>query len=124
MTLAFWAILAASLLPILSAGISKWGAKGMDNAAPRVWIENQSGWRRRADWAQRNHQEALPPFAAAVIVASLAHVPQGWADGLAWAFIAIRLGYTAAYVFDYPTIRSLLWSLGFACVVALFVIAA
>ena len=124
MTIAFWAILAASLLPFLCAGISKWGAKGMDNAAPRVWIEKQSGWRRRADWAQRNHQEALPPFAAAVLVAAIAHAPQGYADALAVAFVVIRMAYTAAYVFDRPSLRSALWAVGFACVLALFLIAA
>ena len=124
MTLAFWALLAASLLPILCAGISKAGAKGMDNAAPRLWIETQSGWRRRADWAQRNNIEALPPFIGAVLVASFVHAPQGWIDALAWAFIAIRLAYIAAYVFNVPTVRSLLWALGLACVVGLFIVSA
>lgn len=124
MTIAFWAILVACALPIVCAGISKWGARGLDNAAPRVWIESQSGWRRRADWAQRNHQEALPPFAAAVLVAHLAHAPQVTADMLAAGFIALRVAYTAAYIGNRPSLRSLLWSLGFACVVGLFVVAA
>ena len=124
MTVAFWAILVASLLPIASSVLSKWGAKGMDNAAPRAWIEGLSGWRRRADWAQRNHLEALPPFAAAVIVAHLAHAPQGAANLLAVAFVLVRIAYTAAYVLDRPSIRSLLWSVGFACVIGLYVIAA
>jgi uncharacterized MAPEG superfamily protein len=124
MTIAFWAVLFACVLPVLCAGISKWGARGMDNAAPRAWIETQTGWRRRADWAQRNHQEALAPFAAAVIVAHLAHAPQGPADALAAAFIALRLAYTAAYILNRPHIRSLLWSVGFACVIGLFAIAA
>ena len=123
MTIAFWCILAASLLPILCAGLSKWGARGMDNAAPRVWIETQTGWRRRADWAQRNHLEAFPPFAAAVIVAALAHAPQPRIDLLAVTFIVLRLLYTAAYLFNRPTLRSLLWVMGFACVVGLFVAA-
>ena len=124
MTIAFWCILAASLLPILCAGLAKWGAKGMDNAAPRVWIEAQTGWRRRADWAQRNHLEAFPPFSAAVIVAAVVHAPQPSVDLLAVAFIVLRLLYTAAYLFNLPTLRSLLWVAGFACVVGLFVVAA
>lgn len=124
MTLAFWAVLAACFLPILAAGISKWGAKGMDNNKPREWIERQSGWRRRADWAQRNQHESLPPFIAGVMVATLTHAPQGRIDALAWIYIAIRLAYLAAYVFDAATIRSLLWTLGLACIAGLFVIGA
>ena len=124
MTLAFWAILVACFLPIACAGMSKWGAKGLDNAAPRLWIEQQSGWRRRADWAQRNHLEALPPFIAAVFVATLAHAPQARIDLLAWLFIAMRVAYTAAYIADRPSVRSSLWVLGLVCIVGLFLISA
>ena len=124
MTVAEWCILVAALLPILCAGIAKWGASGMDNAAPRVWIDSQTGWRRRADWAQRNHHEALAPFAAAVVVAALAHAPQRVADLFAVAFVLIRIAYTAAYLANRPTLRSTLWTCGFACVIGLFVIAA
>ncbi len=124
MTIAFWTILAAALLPILSAGIAKGGDKTFDNAAPRAWLDAQSGWRRRANWAQQNHLEAFPPFAAAVLVAGIAGAPQHWADALAVAFVVLRVGYTAAYVSDRPSLRSLLWVLGFACVVGLFAISA
>lgn len=124
MTVALWAILAASLLPILCAGIAKWGASGFDNAAPRDWIERQASWRRRADWAQRNHLEVFPPFAAGVIVATLAHAPQGTLDLLAALFVLLRLAYTGAYIANRPTLRSALWSFGFACVIGLYVIAA
>jgi uncharacterized MAPEG superfamily protein len=123
MTIALWCILAMSLLPILCAGIAKQGA-AVDNAAPRLAMEHFSGWRRRVDWAQRNHQEALPPFIAAVIVAHITHAPQGWADGLAVAFVLIRIAYTAAYALDRPSLRSAIWTLGFACVLGLFAISA
>jgi uncharacterized MAPEG superfamily protein len=93
MTIAFWTILAAALLPILSAGIAKGGDKTFDNAAPRAWLDAQSGWRRRANWAQQNHLEAFPPFAAAVLVAGIAGAPQHWADALAVAFVVLRVGY-------------------------------
>ena len=124
MTIAFWAILAASLLPIASAALAKAGGDGFDNAAPRVWLEAQTGWRRRADWAQRNHLETFPPFAAAVLVAAMAHAPQGTADALAGTFVLLRIAYTAAYVLDRPTLRSALWTLGFLCVLGLFAISA
>lgn len=124
MTIAFWAILAASLLPIACAGLAKAGGAGFDNAAPRAWLDAQTGWRRRADWAQRNHLEAFPPFAAAVLVAAIAGAPQHTADALAVAFVALRIAYTAAYVFDRPKLRSALWALGFLCILGLFAISA
>ena len=124
MTIAFWCILAASLLPVICAGIAKGGARNFDNAAPRDWLEAQSGWRRRADWAQRNHLETFPPFAAAVLVAAIAGAPQHWADALAVAFVVLRIAYSAAYIFDRSSLRSLLWTLGFICTLGLFVIAA
>jgi uncharacterized MAPEG superfamily protein len=122
MTFAFWTILAAGLLPTICAGIAKAGGKGFDNAAPRVWLERQTGWRLRADWAQRNHLEVFPLFAAAVIVAAITHAPQSWADALAVAFVLIRIAYSAAYILDRPNLRSLLWSCGLLCVIGLFVI--
>ncbi len=123
MTIAFWCILAAALLPILSAALAKGGDKSFDNASPRVWLEAQTGWRRRADWAQRNHFETFPPFAAAVLVGAIAGAPQHWADALAVAFVVLRLGYTAAYIADRASLRSALWTLGFLCVLGLFIIA-
>jgi uncharacterized MAPEG superfamily protein len=121
MTVAFWAVLVACFLPLGCAGLAKSGG-GFDNAVPRAWLDRQTGWRQRADWAQRNHYEVFPPFAAAVIIAHLAHAPARWAGLLAVAFVLIRVGYTAAYVLDRPSLRSLLWGLGFGCVLGLFAI--
>ncbi len=112
-----------SVLPILCAGIAKQGG-AVDNAAPRLAMERLTGWRRRMDWAQRNHHEVLPPFIAAVLVAHITHAPQGWADGLAVAFVLIRIAYTAAYAADRPSLRSGIWTLGFACILGLFAISA
>jgi len=123
MTVAFWTLPLLMLLPIVCSGLAKTGGR-FDNSLPRAWLEGQTGWRQRADWAQRNHYEVFPPFAAAVIVAALAHAPQRWADALAVAFVLVRIAYTTAYVLDRPSIRSALWSLGLLCVLALFAISA
>lgn len=120
MTFALWMILVAAVLPILTAGLAKYGGPGYDNAAPRASLATLRGWRARADWAHRNHFEAFAPFAAGVLTAEFVHAPQGLVDELAGAFIAFRLVYTAAYVFDRPTLRSALFGCGFACVVGLF----
>ena len=124
MTVAFWAILAAAFLPIVCAGLAKGGGRGFDNAAPRDWLDAQTGWRRRADWAQRNHYEVFPPFVAAVLVATITGAPQRATDMLAIAWVLLRIAYTAAYVRGRPALRSVLWTLAFACIVGLFAIAA
>lgn len=123
MTFAYWCVLAAALIPILTVFPAK-VAKDFDNRAPRPWEERLGGWRARAYWAHLNAFEAFPPFAAAVIIAHLAHAPQGRLDLLAGTFVAARVAYSACYYADLATLRSLVWAVGFGCVVGLFVIAA
>ena len=119
MTTAYWCILVAGLLPYAATVAAKSGAK-FDNNNPRDWLAKQEGWRRRANAAQSNGFEAFPLFAAAVIVAHLAHAPQGRVDLLAMVFVAARVGYLAAYLADVAPVRSLLWMVGLGCAVALF----
>lgn len=123
MLISYWCILIAGILPYLSVALAKYGRKDFDNAEPRAWLDKQTGWRRRADYAHRNHFEAFPFFAAAVLVAQQAGVAQGRIDALALTFIVLRLIYTALYLKDLPSLRSLSWAAGFLCVVGLFVAA-
>jgi uncharacterized MAPEG superfamily protein len=116
-------ILAAAFLPYVTIFLAKNGAR-IDNRAPRLSLEKLKGWRRRAEWAHRNHFEAFAPFAASVIVAELAQAPQNRIDVLAGVFILARLAYTALYIGDKPAARSIVFVLGWICVVALFVIGA
>jgi uncharacterized MAPEG superfamily protein len=124
MSFALWMILVAILLPVATAGIAKWGASGMDNHQPRVWEETLTGWRKRADWAQRNHFEALAPFAAAVLVATITHANPSTVNALAGVWVLCRVAYTACYIADRASLRSLVWAGGFACVIGLFVVSA
>ncbi len=124
MSFALWTILAAILLPVLTAGLAKWGASGLDNNRPRDFADTLTGWRRRAEWAHRNHFEALPGFAAAVLVASFRHAPQDGTDLLAGLWLLFRLAYTACYLADRASLRSLMWTGGLLCVIGLFVISA
>jgi uncharacterized MAPEG superfamily protein len=123
MTTAYWCVLLAILLPYVTVGIAKW-TRRYDNVAPRDWEATLEGRARRAYHAHLNHFEALPAFAAAVIIAHLAPAPQGSVDAIAVAFVAVRIAYTGAYLADRATLRSLLWMAGMGCVVALFVVAA
>ncbi|MBY0437355.1 MAG: MAPEG family protein [Burkholderiales bacterium] len=123
MTLAFWMILAGAMLPYLTVAVAKYRAD-YDNAAPRAQLAAADGFRLRAYWAHLNHFEAFPPFAAGVVIAHLAGAAQGRIDALAVAFVLLRVAYTALYIADRPTARSLVWIAALACIVALFVVAA
>ncbi len=120
MSLAFWMLLLAALLPYLTVGLAKVGAKDYDNAAPREWAAGLTGWRARAYAAHRNHFEAFPAFAAAVFVATLTNAPPPEVDRLAIGFVLLRVAYTAIYIRGNAKLRSLAWSLGLICVIALF----
>jgi uncharacterized MAPEG superfamily protein len=123
MTFAFWCVLAAAFLPYITVAFGK-RDRTYDNRAPRDWEHKLDGLKRRAVAAHHNHFEAFAPFAAAVIIARIAQAPQDRVNALAAAFIVLRIAYTWAYLADRPGLRSLLWGLGFACVVAIFIAAA
>ena len=123
MTMAFWMVLVAALIPYFTVAVSKY-RPDYDNAAPRAQAERSGGARQRAWWAHLNAFEAFPPFAAGVIIAHLAQARQDWVDLLAVAFVALRVLYTVLYVADRPTARSLAWGAAFLCMVGLFVAAA
>jgi len=123
-TIAYWAVLAAAILPIVLAGVSKYGARDYDNRNPRVWFAGLDGWRMRAHAAQQNAHEAFAPFAVAVIIAHQLAVGQGLIDSLALIHLAMRCAHGVFYVADFHWLRSLSWLAAMACVVALFVAAA
>ncbi len=124
MTIAYWCILVAAVLPIVWVGAAKSGGGRYDNARPREFLSGLSGWQARANHAQQNSYEAFPPFAAAVIVAHLGNAGQASIDMLALVFIAARIIYGLCYITDRATLRSLAWLVGFGCVVGLFIAAA
>ncbi len=124
MTIAYWCVLAAALLPYAFTGLAKFTGGKFNNKRPREWLDQLEGWRQRANWTQLNGFEAFPPFAAAVIVAHLLQAPQGTVDKLAMAFIGLRVLYGVCYLANWHWQRSLVWFASFGCVVALFVVAA
>ena len=127
MTIADACILLACLLPIICAGIAKsrgFGKPrrdgGFDNRNPRQWLENLQGWQARAHAAQLNSFEALPVFIAGVLVAQRLNASQAVVNGLALAFVLLRIGFIGAYLADRANLRSILWLLALSCSVALF----
>lgn len=123
MTIAFWCVLVAAIMPFILAGVSKAGDRSFNNRRPRDWYENVSGYRKRAWWAQQNSFEALPFFAAAVIIAHVAGATQSTIDFIAIFFIAARMSFATCYLADLHLLRSVCWLIGIGCCIALFIVA-
>lgn len=126
MSVAYWCVLVAALLPYVWSYVAKSSGIGrFDNRDPRGWLARQDVPRvHRADAAQHNGFEAFAPFAAGVILAQMAGVAETRITALAVAFVVLRIGHGLFYLADRPMLRSLVWAAGFACVVALLVQAA
>ena len=124
MTIAFWCVLIAALLPFAATLVAKAGGERYNNRDPRAWLERQQGLRKRAHNAQQNAFEAFPFFAAAVIIAFLVHAPQQRVDILAIIFIAARVVYLVCYLADWHWARSLVWMLGWVACLTIFLLGA
>ena len=123
---AYWCVLIAALLPYLWIAVAKTGAPGYNNRNPRAWLDKQEGNYKvqRANAAHLNAFEAFAPFAAGVVLAQLAGVDPARIALFAVAFVALRVLHGLFYLADVPLARSLAWMGGYACVVALMVLAA
>ena len=119
MTTALWCVLVAGLLPYAATLTAKGGAR-FDNRNPRAWLALQTGWRARAHAAQLNSFEAFPLFAVAVLVAHQLHAPQPRVDLLAMVFVAARIAYLVTYLADLHVLRSVVWFVGIASAVGIF----
>jgi uncharacterized MAPEG superfamily protein len=127
MSIAYWCILIAAVLPYVWTGIGKSAATGeaYDNRDPRGWIARQTHPRvQRGNAAHLNAFEAFAPFAAAVLMAQAAGVDPQRIAIAAIAFIVFRVLHGVCYIANQHGLRSLSWVLGIACVLALMVQAA
>lgn len=129
LTVAYWSVLIVAMLPIVCAGIAKWGTfstprrdGGYDNHDPRAWLARQSGWRARANAAQANSFEVLPFYIGAVIIAHQHGAFQMRLDLLAFLFVVLRLLYILFYLADMATLRSVTWALALAVNIAILFI--
>ncbi len=129
MTIAFWCVFVAVLLPYVCFGIARNRGTGQsgerlrDNRNPRDFPNRIDGFAKRAWDAHLNAFESLPGFAAAVIIAHLAHAPQIRIDVLASVWVLARLSHVAFYLADKDKLRTSAQVAGLACVVGLFIVA-
>jgi len=125
MSVAYWCILFAALLPYLWVSVAKATGERYDNREPRRWQAAQDNPRsQRANAAQLNAFEAFAPFAASVLMAQAAGVDPARITMLAIAFVVLRVLHGVFYVVGIPLLRSAAWGGGFAVVAWLMVQAA
>jgi len=77
-------------------------------------------WGKRADRAYMNAVETFAPFAALVVVAQLTGKANAMTAFWATSFFWLRLAHAIVYWAAIPYIRTLIFTLGFVCVLGLF----
>ena len=121
MTVAEWCVFGVLMLYLLTIVPIKWmGIRQFDNAKPRDDAFYQDPLRARALGAHQNGIEAFPFFAIAVLLAEFRGAPQSLVNELAALFLIVRVAYVLTYLGDRPTLRSILWGIGFAINIAIF----
>ena len=121
MTIAEWCVFGAVMLYLLTiAPFKAIGFRRFDNSRPRDPAFFEDPIRTRALGAHINGIETFPFFAAAVLLAEFRAAPQNLINELAALFLIVRIAYVLTYLGDRPTLRSILWNIGFAINVAIF----
>jgi len=124
-SVAYWCIVVAALLPYAWIVIAKRSGERFNNRDPRPWLARQDNpLVQRANAAHLNAFEAFAPFAAGVLMAQAAGVPASLVQTLALAFVAFRILHGVLYITALHWLRSLVWLGGLVCVVWLMVAAA
>ena len=122
MTVAEWCVFGTLMLYLLTIAPVKWiGFRRFDNAkTARSRLLSRTRSRARALGAHQNGIEAFPFFAVAVLLAEFRAGPQRLINELAVLFLIVRIAYVFTYLGNRPTLRSILWSIGFAINIAIF----
>ncbi|CAI2167923.1 13018_t:CDS:2 [Funneliformis geosporum] len=121
-----------ALVPVRKAQAQQ--DEGYDNSNPRDQYNRLPIWGKRAVGAANNTFEGLVFFSIAVFTYAFSHVfnlnPFGnkyqkiemTANILCIIYIILRVIYFPLYWFDYPKVRSSVWTIGLLCILSLFII--
>ncbi|MFT4572778.1 MAG: putative MAPEG superfamily protein [Hyphomicrobiaceae bacterium] len=127
MTTPFICLAIVAAIPYVLAGTAgyfkaqQFGA--LDNNNPRIQALGLEGIGARAWAAQSNAWEALALFTVAVFVAHLSDADPEASATAAMIFAGTRVAHAAAYLADQATLRTLVFLIGLACIVRLFLLA-
>jgi uncharacterized MAPEG superfamily protein len=124
MTVAEWCVFGAVMLYLLTIApfkaASARGERIFDNSRPRDPTFYDDPIRSRALGAHLNGIETFPFFAAAVLLAEFRAAPQNLINELAVLFLVVRIAYVFTYIGNRPTLRTILWNIGFLINLAIF----
>jgi uncharacterized MAPEG superfamily protein len=124
MTVAEWCIFGSVILYLLTIApfkaASARSARIFDNSKPRDPSFYDDPIRSRALGAHLYGIETFPFFAAAVLLAEFRAAPQNLINELAVLFLIVRIAYVFTYIGNRPTLRSILWNVGFVINAVIF----
>ncbi len=121
MTIAEWCVFGLLLLTLATIASVKWARfRKFDNSKPRDPAFYADSIGQRALGAHQNGLEAFPFFAFAVLLAEFRGSPQNLVNELSVLLVIVRIAYVLTNVGDRPTLRSILWTIGFAINAAIF----
>ena len=124
MTILIWCLFISILLPMLSKGPVGYAQNKLgryDNKNPRSQQGTLTGFGARALAAHQNAFEALIMFAPAVLLAIATKNTGNMIEQLAIAHIIARLCYQLLYLFNWSTLRSIVWFVGLAANLAIII---
>ncbi len=128
MTIPFWCVLIGGLLPYVWVTVAAAERRAQfgsaDNKLPRLQEANLKGRGARAMGAHNNAFEALPIFAAGVVIAHVCGADPTWSMYLAVLWVVARVAHGVLYLADIDVGRSLSFVVGILCAIGLFVLAA
>jgi uncharacterized MAPEG superfamily protein len=78
-------------------------------------------WGKRADRVHLNAVETFAPFAALVILIHVTGKENGMTAFWAISFFWLRVAHAIVYLLAIPYVRTIVFTLGYVCVVGLFV---
>lgn len=93
---------------------------GYNNHEPREQQAALTGWGKRALGAHLNGFEVFPAFAAAVLMANIIHINDASITILSLTFLVSRVIYIILYLANLSTLRTLVWAIGFVCIIGIF----
>lgn len=119
MSIPFWCLTLAILIPYVTAGISAYYKRQqlgvIDNNDPRGQAAQLKGAGARAYAAQQNAWEALAVFTVAVVIATLNDADPTKSAVASVIFVAARCFHAGCYIADLATLRSVSFGVGFVC---------
>lgn len=119
--LAFTALLTASLwIPYVVAQVMTNGPLAPENYVDPA-MRPMPNWGKRADRTYINAVETFAPFAAMVLLVQVTGKANSMTAFWATSYFWLRLAHAVIFLVGIPYLRTLIFVLGYVCVVGLFV---